>query len=160
MSEWTENFENDIKTQIEGIKRLDAGFINVRLLNNSAKKLDEFSGVCSNCKQLKKDYEAILPEVVKRVEEPEFRDNYEKKLIEVSKHLEKQHGIMPKKYYASLYTLIGIGVGLASGYLLTYLIREDLVYTGLFYGGIGGVLFGYFLGFKKDKKLSALGKSI
>ena len=78
----------------------------------------------------------------------------------MSKHLEKEHGILPKKYFASLYTLIGIGVGLSLGYLLTYFIREDLVYTGLFYGGIAGIVIGYFWGLSKDKKLSALGKSI
>ena len=160
MSEWTENFENDIKTQIEGVKRLDVGYINVRLLNNSAKKLDKFAGTCSQCKQFKKDYEAILPEVVKRVKDAEFRDQYENKLVEVSKHLKELHGIMPKKYFASLYTFIGIATGIFFGYLLCYFFKEDLVYTCLLYGGISGLTAGYLWGLNKDKKLAKQGKSI
>lgn len=160
MSEWTENFEYDIKAQIDGVKRLDAGFMNVRLLNNSAKKLDEFATECNVCKQYKKDYEEILPEIVKRIDEPKFRSNYEKKLVAVSKHLRIEHGIMPKKYYASLYTLFGIGIGLVLAYILTYFFQEGLVNIGLLYGGIIGIIIGYFLGQSKDKKLTILGKSI
>ena len=160
MSEWTENFENDIKTQIEGIKRLDAGFINVRLLNNSAKKLDELAKECDVCKQFKKDYEELLPEVVKRIEEPKFRDNYEQKLVDVSKHLEKEHQVMPKNYYTSFYTFIGLLSGLGLGAVITYLIQEDMLYTGLFWGGFAGIVAGRLLGLLKDKKLRELGKSI
>jgi tetrahydromethanopterin S-methyltransferase subunit G len=159
MSEWIENFENDIKVQIEGVKHLEAGYVNVRLLNNSAKKIDEYALECDICKQFKSDYEAILPKVVERVKDAEFRDMYEKKLVEVSKHLENIHGIMPKRYYASLYTLIGIVLGLFLGYVLMYFINPDLLYTGLFYGGIIGIVTGRLLGLRKDKKLTLKGKT-
>ncbi len=160
MSEWTENFENDIKAQIEGVKRLDAGFMNVRLLNNTAKKLDEFSNECSTCKQYKLDYEALLPEVVKRIEEPEFRNNYEQKLVEVSKHLEQQHQLKPKGYFTSFYTFIGLLVGLAFGAGIAFLIQEDLLYTGLFWGGFAGIVAGRLLGLLKDKNLIKIGMSV
>jgi len=160
MSEWTENFENDIKIQIEGIKRLDAGFMNVRLLNNTAKKIDEFSKECSTCKQYKLDYEEILPEVVKRIEESEFRDNYERKLVEVSKHLEQEHQLMPKGYFTSFYTFVGLLLGLAFGAGIAFLIQKDFLYTGLFWGGFAGVFVGRLFGLLKDKNLAKIGKSI
>lgn len=160
MSEWTENFENDIKAQIEGVKRLDAGFMNVRLLNNSAKKLDEFAPECNICKQYKRDYEEILPEVVKRIDESQFRDSYEKKLVAVSKHLEQQHGLMPKGYFTSFYTFVGLLIGLSLGAGIAFLIKEDFVYTGLFWGGFSGVFAGRLLGLLKDKNMTKIGRSI
>ena len=160
MSEWTENFENDIKAQIEGVKRLDAGFMNVRLLNNTAKKIDEFAKECDACKQFKKDYEALLPEVVKRIEEPEFRNNYEQKLVEVSKHLENQHQLMPKGYFTSFYTFAGLLLGLAFGAGIAFLIQKDFLYTGLFWGGFAGIIAGRLLGLLKDKNLTKIGRSI
>jgi len=160
MSEWTENFENDIKAQIEGVKRLDAGFINVRLLNNSAKKLDEFSVKCDVCQQFKKDYEVLLPELVKRVAESTFRNNYERKLVDVSKHLEQAHKLRPKGYFTSYYTFVGLLLGLFFGTGIAYLIQENLLFTGLFWGGFFGIILGRVLGIQKDKNLNKIGMSI
>ena len=160
MSEWTENFENDIKAQIEGVKRLDVGYINVRLLNNTAKKIDQFSDNCESCKQYKSDYNRLLPNLVKKVEESLFRDEYEKKLVEVSKHLEQVHKVMPKSYFASLYTFFGIIIGLALGALVAYAINKDSLLTGLSWGGFVGIITGRLLGVSKDKKLNKIGLTI
>ena len=160
MSEWTENFENDIKTQIEGVKRLDVGYINVRLLNNTAKKIDKFYDNCKSCKRYKSDYNSLLPNLVEKVKESSFRDEYENKLIEVVKHLEKKHKILPKSYFASLYTFFGILTGLALGILIAYFINKDTILTGLFWGGFGGIIIGRLFGLSKDKRLSKLGLSI
>ncbi len=160
MSEWTENFENEIKIQIEGVKRLDTGYINVRLLNNTAKKVDEYAPNCDTCKQLKSDYNELLPELVKRVKDNDFRNKYEQKLIEVSKHLESKHHIKPKKYYASLYTFIGILIGTALSYGITYFLYPNLILIGLLYGTFTGFLIGRIIGLLKDKKLTRLGLNI
>ncbi len=160
MSEWTENFENDINVQIEGVKRLEVGYINMRLLNNTAKKIDEFAHNCTVCKQYKSDYNELLPELVKRIEESNFRNKYEQKLVEVSKHLKKSHSIMPKKYYASLYTFIGILIGLAVSYGITYSFYPNLILIALLYGTFTGLIIGRIIGLLKDKKLSKLGLNI
>ena len=160
MSEWTDNFENDIKVQIEGVKRLEVGYINVRLLNNTAKKIDLFATECEACKQFKKDYNTLLPNIVEEVNNTDFRNKYEQKLVEVSKHLEKKHGIMPKNYYASLFTFIGILIGLFISYGIGYLFFPNLILIGLLYGTFSGFLIGRIIGLVKDKKLNQLGKNI
>jgi len=160
MSEWTENFENDIKVQIESIKRLEAGYINVRLLNNTAKKIDQLANNCAICKQYKTDYDALLPELVKRIEEPQFRNEYEQKLVEVVKHLEKEHQLLPKSYFASLYTLIGLVSVSILALLFTYFYNKELLMTALLYGAFTGLIIGRVLGMLKDKKQAKEGLSI
>lgn len=160
MSEWTENFENELKIQINKVERLKVGYINVRLLNNLAKKIDLLSPQCSTCKAYKKEFELILPDVVTRIEEPEFRNSYESTLVEVSEHLKKKHGFSKEGYYKSLYTFIGIVIGLVVAFLSSYFVVDRDVYTFFFYGGLIGVAIGYFVGLAKDKKIKAAGKSI
>lgn len=160
MSEWTENFEFELQQQIETVQRLKISFINVRLFNNSAQKIDQFANDCEICKNYKADYEKMLPHVVAKIEEPEFRNHYEKKLIQVSKHLKTRHHMKSKQYFGSLYTLFGILAGLSLAAVLSALFSPENMGIGLFYGGILGVLIGRLLGVYKDKKIDRQGLSI
>lgn len=160
MSDWTENFEFELQQQVEKVQRLKISFINVRLLNNSAQKIDEFGKQCEVCKNYKLDYEKLLPHVVAKIDEPEFRNHYEKKLIQVSKHLKSQHNIKAKHYFGSLYTLYGILISLPLVGAIAYSFSSEYIGIALFYGGLIGFVVGRLLGVLKDKKIDKAGLSI
>lgn len=82
-----------------------------------AERLVEFSEKCPECELHLITLEKRMRGLSKQhlpLEGPELRD-HNKFIREISSHLQKKHGLVPKGAYISIFMSIGIGVGLILG---------------------------------------------
>lgn len=160
MSEWSYNFEKELEVQIEGIQRMQANYLNFRLLNNSAKKIDELSEHCEQCKNYKKDYNAIIANISKFSNDESLRQLYEAKMIEVTEHLKKYHQIKSRTFYSSLYSFLGLFLGIALSIISNLMFYNEIFTTLSLYGAFVGVIVGRLAGIITDKRMLKIGKTI
>jgi F0F1-type ATP synthase assembly protein I len=154
---WSQEIEDELTFKIESMSRSKTSFLNVRLLNLSAKKVDEFSTTCPHCSACKSKYHSWVNQLDVLLESETERKIYEAQLMEIVSHLEKQHQIKSKRYYTALYTFLGLMTGAIVGFILDWFInKEFLSFLGL-YGALIGLIAGRITGWLVDKKKIKLG---
>ncbi len=80
-------------------------------------------------------------------------------------HLKSKHHLVYPQYYSSLYTLIGMVVGLVMGALIWYVLFQpgDLFLNagmGLMLSGFVGLFVGRLIGNRKDNMVRELNKRL
>ncbi len=160
MSEWSYNFEKDLAIKIEGLKRMQTNYLNFRLLNNSARKIDELSRHCESCSAYKKDYDAILNQIDELTNNEDLLKLYESKMMEVVEHLRKHHQIKSKSYYSSYYAFFGLGLGLVLSLVFNLIYFDTLLSIVSLYAVFIGVIVGRIVGYITDKRMQKIGKTV
>jgi hypothetical protein len=157
-SVWYKNIENQIIEQKEKLYKRDYRFFHVDTFLLLSKKIDEFSHSCHECKELKATSEYIAANLFNLINDNSLaRKSYEEKLEQIRKHLRKTHGILPKEYNTSFFSLIGLVIGLLLGFLV-FLFNNEWLRGGLLIGSAVGLLVGRIYGRILDGKLIKDGK--
>jgi len=160
MSGWSYNFEKELEVEIEGLQTMQANYLNFRLLNNSAKKIDELSEHCEQCKAFKHDYDALLINIKKLSKDADLASHYEAKMVEVADHLKKHHQLKSRTYYSSLYSFMGMLLGLTLSLIVNLVYYNEILTTLSLYGAFIGVIGGRIAGIITDKRMLKIGKTI
>jgi hypothetical protein len=160
MSAWSYNFEKELEVQIEGLQRMQTNYLNFRLLNNSAKKIDELSEHCEQCTAYKKDYDALLAKIDTLSKDDDLLRHYETKMLEVVDHLKKHHQIKSRTFYSSFYAFLGLFLGLALSIIFNLIIYNEVLTILSLYGAFTGLIVGRFTGLITDKRMLKIGKTI
>jgi hypothetical protein len=151
---WNELFFETLDKNKEKITPSDFRFYNIERLPIIAKKTNEFSAVCIDCKH----YLAELDDMALNL--PDFintsRENrviFEKKLSKITTHLKREHKLQFATYYLSLYTVTGFLTGIIAGSLISYSVTGTFDINYLMISGVAGLILGRIMGNSKEKKL-------
>ncbi|MBN2682823.1 MAG: hypothetical protein JXR58_09970 [Bacteroidales bacterium] len=148
---------NSYKEKIKGIIEKhniaykDYSFFMLTRLPGIAEKLEEFSDSCEDCKNYMHTLEKqinILPKIVS--DDVSYRKEYEKTLDLISRHLRKEHKLVPERFFVAVYSTFGLFGGLFLGLGLSYLIYSSLNQSVIFASLGIGVFAGYIWGSIKD----------
>jgi hypothetical protein len=122
---------------------------NIELLIKVVLKLDELSSNCLNCEELKESIDLIIDSI--KVNKKVYSNEFKKVLV----HLGNRHGIFPEGEKISMFTAMGLSLGVAFGLALSSSVDG----VAMLPIGIGvGLVFGTSYGTYVEKKLKALGK--
>ncbi len=148
--DWIESMEE----KVARLPRVQAAISNFQVLPRLGKLLSVKSKDCPDCRL----YWKRLQESTLHLEEF-FKDgnsysvNFEDLVDEIMRHLKFNHQIRPKGYLLSIYTVVGMVVGLVLSATLTFLINQQAMKAGLILGWLIGMLVGWFIGKYKEDKL-------
>ncbi len=170
---WATKIKRDIEAQDDNIYKRDYKFFKIDQLEQLAQHVDTFSGSCAHCQSLKPEIEDITQKISYYVNgSPSDRVEYERRNEKIVNHLKKEHKLSAEGYYASIYTLLGLLIGLIISFGLAFLLVEALEFKKIglmltdtksdypgsqtvrlvfLLGFIPSILIGRFLGVRKDK---------
>lgn len=160
-SVWFKHIENEVLAQSEKLYKRDFKFFHVDTLLKVSKKIDLYAATCNECKELKISAELLSSNLLNHLKgDLSSRKEYEKKLDQMNIHLRKVHGIFPAQYYISLFSFIGLIIGIFSGISIMYLVDSNSLKEGFFVGGALGILVGRIYGKYRDNILRKEGKQL
>ncbi len=151
---WYELFFENLDKNKEKITPGDFRFYNIERLPIIAKKTNEFSGGCVDCKHHLTELDKIarnLPDFINTTRQN--RVVFEKKISQITTHLRRKHKLQFATYYLSLYTITGFLAGLLAGSLISYSTGSEINFNYLMIGAAGGLILGRIFGNAKEKKL-------
>lgn len=151
---WNEFFYEALDKNKEKITPGDFRFYNIERLPIIAKKTNEFSVSCIDCKHYLTELEDMaqnLPDFINTSREN--RVNFEKKLSKITTHLKRKHKLQFATYYLSLYTVSGFLAGIVAGSLISYSITGTFDFNYLMISGAIGLILGRIIGNSKEKRL-------
>ncbi len=160
MSEWYQGFKSDVSLRLREMKEMQVRHLNIKLFNQTAKKIDIYAENCPKCKAYQQDYNQILNTFDDLLKDDTLKKSYEAKLIETTHHLKKEHRVRPSNYYISLYSLLGIGIGLLITGIYAYSVHQTLINTAVIYGALIGNILGWAIGYFTDKKMKRKGLTL
>ncbi len=154
-NEWMESMEEKVKK----VSRIQASIASFEMLPRLGKILSDKSVDCPECniywKQLQEKTEFL---------ELFFQDGnshrveFEKVVNEAMAHLKDQHKMRPKGLVLSLYGVLGMVTGVILGFLISYTSLLDISLKGsVIMGWIIGLMVGWFLGKRKERKMGKEG---
>ncbi len=159
MSVWYDKIEIQVDKNIEKLYKKDYKFYQVDTFLKLAKKIDEFSVDCIECKSLKKKAEDVSENLDTYLNgEIALRRRYEKTLNEIGNHVKKVHKVFPKQYNLYSFSFFGIIAGMGLGWLITWLIDDTYLKGGLIFGFTIGLIVGRIIGKIRDKELLKEGR--
>jgi len=129
---WSTQIKRTIEAQNDKIFRKDYGFYKIDRLEKIAERIDSFSETCEHCKQLKPEVESIAASVAESVNgTPRQRSEYERRNEAIVDHLRKVHGLEQAIYNLSLYTLLGMAIGLSISIILSFTLVPELTWDNI-----------------------------
>lgn len=159
MSVWYDKIEIQIIENNEKLYKKDFKFYQVDTFLKLAKKTDEFSPTCVDCKLLKRKVEDVSENLDTYLNgEIASRRSYEKILNEINDHVKRIHKIYPKQYNLYLFSFLGILAGMGVGWLIAWLFDENYVKGGLIFGFVIGLIAGRIIGKVRDNNLLKEGR--
>ena len=136
------------------ISKIQAVISNFEVLPRLGKLLEAKASDCPECHL----YWKKLQESTEHLDEF-FKDgnrysiNFDNLVEEILNHLKLQHSIRPKGYVLSIYTILGMGLGLLVGAVMGLLFLSVPLKGGVVLGWLIGVMIGWFTGKYKEEKM-------
>ena len=150
---WSRKIQTEIDEQIEKIHKRDYKFYKIDRLERMVERVDEFSNECSECITIKKDIEDITPKISYYLAgASDLRAEYEKRNEKIVKHLQKEHKLAYKDFFASSYSFIGLLVGTTIVVFTFWFINPNFLIPAGLFGFTIGLFIGRFIGKRKDKE--------
>lgn len=149
------DFHEDILKEIDRHKgtfsKKDNKKYKVGLLLRQAKRVNVFSPDCEECERLQETIKHLSDSLADiQQSDKKARKNYFHAISNVSKHLRKQHNLIPEGYYIELGTVYGLCFGASFGVVFGHVAI-----------GVGvGLPLGCALGSARDSKAKQEGKVI
>ncbi len=150
---WYKKLEKTAIEQNDLLYKNDFKFFQVDTFLKMAQKIDYFAGECDFCKESKEVSEELAENLFDYLKgDLKSRKAFEKKINAMHDHLRKKHRVYPPSYFISLYSLLGVILGLLGGALIAYLTIPGFMQQSLLFGFVIGLIAGRILGKIKDKK--------
>lgn len=155
---WSNTVKKEIENQRDNIFKRDYKFFKIDRLERISERVDDFSGECEKCKELKIEIEDIVSGLSDSVNgSPGNRSRYEKRNERIVKHLKNEHKLIHRDYYSSVYSFAGLVFGLVLFGSVTFLINIEYFTFGLLTGFTVGIIVGRVIGRRKDKEKERTG---
>ena len=116
-SDWFNNIQKQIDELKGTLSDKDYNKFKLRFLLCIAERLDEFSPTCGECQILQQDISVLVQDIPTLISlrDKERQKSYFRTIDKISKHLQKQHKLVPEGYYIGIGMAIGSGIGVALG---------------------------------------------
>lgn len=158
-SDWFTSFEGEVVNS--GLSRREIKLYNITRFIRTGRWVDVFSVNCQKCRDFKPTLKQFAGKLKASVTRAENRDiEFEQFNDEICRHLKADHKLIPRSYYLSFYSVIGMlagtFLGFATGYLIDRLTGSNshtYLKNGLLLGWFTGLVAGQILGKRKDNKL-------
>ena len=152
MKNWSETYHQKLEQVRKQISPSDFRFYNLSHLPLIAKKSEEQSLHCTQCKANLQSLEELAGMLPDCFQNPEKRKVFEKEKSRIEIHLQTSHKISYTNYHYSLYTFAGLIAGLSIGLVFSLIILNVINLNYLLISGILGVLAGQILGKTIERK--------
>jgi len=155
-SQWYNRIATEISQYKITLGEKGAKKYKLDLLRRVAKRVDEFSDICSECQAFKQEITSLMQELSLLIQMPgqEGLKNHTKAVNNIVSHLKKVHKLVDKGQYLGM----GIGIGLAIGGGLGAALGAALDNPGI---GTGiGIALGVAIGTYLDNKAKQEGRVI
>ena len=149
----------DLEVKVEKIPRVQAVISNFEVLPRLGKLLADKADTCSDCLM----YWQKLQDSTQHIDQffeggNRYSIEFENLVELIMQHLKVRHRIRPKGYLLSLYTLIGIGIGLITGVFVAWLFLAGEFKGSVILGWLIGMILGWFAGIRKENKMRKAGQ--
>ena len=116
-SDWIANIKKQIDELILSLSEKEYSKYKLRLLLCIAERLDEFSPICGECQIYQQDIVTLIHDIPNLINlrDKERQKSYYRTIEKISRHLQKQHKLVPEGYYIGIGMAIGSGIGVALG---------------------------------------------
>lgn len=145
---------SDLEVKVSKISRVQTTISNFEVLPRLGKLLADKANTCSECNM----YWQKLQEATQHIDQffvggNRYSIEFENLVSLIMQHLKAYHQIRPKGYILSLYTLIGIVLGLLLGVFVAVAFLDDDFKGSVILGWLIGMMLGWFAGARKEKKM-------
>jgi len=136
--EWYKNIVKAISLYKDSLSENEYKKYKLDLLLRIVKRVDGFSAICGECQLFQPEITGLVQYIgnLARIPDKEARKRHFKAVDTFTKHLQKQHKLVTKWQYLSMWSGIGAGIGIAFGAAL------DNSGIGTAIGTVVGVLIG------------------
>ncbi|GAF03974.1 hypothetical protein [Saccharicrinis fermentans] len=136
------------------IPKVQGVFSNFEVLPRMGKLLSEKAKECPECKM----YWKKLQEATEHLDEffndgNSYSADFDELVGEVLRHLKATHAIRPKGLVLSIYTVVGMALGLGVGGAWVLLFHLESFKGGVVLGWLVGVMIGWFAGKFKEERM-------
>lgn len=155
-SQWYNKIATEVSQYKITLGEKGAAKYKLDLLLRVARRVDEFSDICSECQALKQEIVNMVQELSLLIQMP-GKEDFKKHTTAINKlkeHLKKVHKLVEKGHYMGM----GIGIGLAIGGGLGAALGAALDNPGI--GTAIGIALGAAIGTYLDRKAKQEGKVI
>ncbi len=144
----------DLEVKVEKIPRVQAVISNFEVLPRLGKLLADKASTCSDCLM----YWQKLQDATQNIDQffeggNRYSIEFENVVELIMQHLKVRHHVRPKGYLLSLYTLIGMGVGLLVGVFVAWIFLGGEFKGSVILGWLLGMMLGWFAGVRKENKM-------
>ena len=155
-SQWYNRVATEIGQHKISLGEKEAKQYKLDMLRRVAKRVDEFSDICSECQALKQEITSLMQELSLLVQMPgkEGLKNHIKAVNKLVEHLKKVHKLVDKGHYMGM----GVGIGLAIGAGIGAALGSAMDNPGI--GTAIGMALGVAIGMYLDRKARQEGRVI
>lgn len=154
MSNWYDNFEQDVILKLNGTKSRDLRFFRIDEYLRIAERADAFASSCRDCNSFRFEMEKQSDLLAKAVGEPGHeRRELDRLQSRMSDHMRKLHGFYPAYYFTYRYSFFLTVALLAVAFLAHLFSPASDVWFFIAPAFAVGVVTGQIVGGKKDRRI-------
>jgi hypothetical protein len=155
-SQWYNRIASEISQYTVPPGRKDVKKYKLDVLLRVARRVDDFSQTCDECRTYQKEIEGAVQELDFLIQRPDRQQHrkYTKTVFNITEHLKKVHKLVGKGHYMGVGIGIGMAVGAGIGAALGAVLDNPAVGTGI------GVALGAAAGAYLDRKAKEEGRVI
>ena len=116
-SDWLNNIKKKIDPLKDTLSDKDYRKFKLRIVLCIAERLTEFYPVCGECQILQQDLSTLVQDIPNLIslQDKNRQKSYFQTIDKITRHLQKQHKLVPEGYYMGIGMAIGSGIGVALG---------------------------------------------
>ena len=155
--EWFENFYKKLDEKKDDIEPGDIRFYNIERIPILAKKTVHFSSDCPVCLENISKLDQLIAMLPECMEIQGDRIQFEKEKNKIEKHLKINHALRFENHFTSLFTLLGLIIGIAAGLIYCYTRYGYLEQNSILISTAIGLFAGRIVGIRRDRKQNRSG---
>jgi len=155
-SQWYNRIASEISQYTVPSGRKDVKKYKLDFLLRVARRVDDFSQTCDECRTHQKEIEGLVQELDFLIQRPDRQQHrkYKKNVFNITEHLKKVHKLVDKGHYMGMGIGIGMAIGAGIGAALGAVLDSPGIGTGI------GVGLGLAVGAYLDRKAREEGRVI
>ena len=155
-SQWYNRIASELGQYQVTLGQKGAKKYRIDLLLRVARRVDDFSGICEECRNYQQEINGLVQELSMLVQMPskESLKKYNKDINNLVEHLKKVHKLVDKGHYTGMGVGIGMAIGGGIGAAIGAAADNPGIGTGI------GVALGVVIGMYLDRKAREEGRVI